>query len=113
LADAMVVKVGVAVYPDQVHYPHFQFFEYARLTVIGVLGGGVGWFLVTRVSSKARRLYFRLTVLASVVLLLPDVAIWYLGQPATAIFVLVWMHVAVAVVLYGSLVLLAPAARQR
>jgi len=49
----------------------------------------------------------------TMVLLLPDVAIWYLGQPATAVFVLVWMHLAIALVTFLALVTLAPVRSRR
>jgi len=44
----------------------------------------------------------------TLVLLLPDLAIWAMGQPGAAVFVLVWMHLAIAIVTYLSLVILAP-----
>ena len=46
-------------------------------------------------------------------LYLPDVYIWYRGQPAKAVLVLMCMHLAIAVVTYRSLVVLAPVRRQR
>jgi hypothetical protein len=54
-----------------------------------------------------------MAVAVTVVLLVPDAAIWYLGQPAKAVIFLVLMHLAIAVVTYKSLVVLAPARRQR
>jgi len=63
---------------------------------------------VARISSKAKRLYFKLEVSVVLVTFLPDVAIWLLGQPATAVFVLVWMHLAIAVITYPVIVILAP-----
>ena len=54
-----------------------------------------------------------MAVVVTIVLLLPDAAIWYLGQPAAGVFVLVWMHLAIAVVTYLSLVLLAPVRSRR
>jgi hypothetical protein len=108
VADWALAKLGIALYPDQRNYQHFQFAEYAKLTIIGILGAGVAWPIVTRISSKAKRLYFKLEIIVVLVTFLPDVAIWWLGQPATAVFVLVWMHLAIAVITYPTMVLLAP-----
>ena len=47
-------------------------------------------------------------MLVTVVLLLPDVYIWLKGQPTEGVFVLVWMHLAIALVTYNLLVHVAP-----
>jgi len=107
-ADWLLVKLGVLLYPAQKHYAHFQFSDYAKLTVIGVIVACLGWPVVARISSQPKWLFFRLAVLATVVLLLPDVAIWFLGQPFDGVFVLVWMHLAIAAVTYLALILIAP-----
>ena len=52
-------------------------------------------------------------MVVTIVLLLPDAASWYLGQPAAGVFVLVWMHLAIAVVTYLSLIALAPVRSHR
>ena len=107
-ADAVLVKIGVAVYPHTSGYAHFQFSDYSKLTVIGVVIACVGWPIVARISSQPKWVFLRAVVLVTVVLLVPDAAIWYLGQPADAVFVLVWMHLAIAVVTFVSLITLAP-----
>ena len=107
-ADAVLVSVGVSVYPKTKGYSHFQFADYSKLTIIGVLIACVGWPIVARISSQPKWLFLRAAVIVTAVLFLPDVAIWYLGQSAQAVFVLVWMHIAIAVVTYLSLILLAP-----
>ena len=107
-ADAILVKLGVALFPATKGYAHFQFGDYSKLTVIGVLIACAGWPVVARVSSQPKWLFLRAAVQTTLVLLLPDVAIWYLGQPADGVFVLVWMHLAIAVVTYLSLISLAP-----
>jgi hypothetical protein len=56
-----------------------------------------------------RWLFFRLAILVTVVLLLPDVYILYRGQPTDAVAVLIAMHLAIALVTYSLLVRLAPA----
>ena len=54
-------------------------------------------------------LFFRLAILVTLALWLPDVYILYLGQPADAVAVLVVMHLAIALITYNLLVRLAPA----
>jgi hypothetical protein len=113
VADWLCVKVGVSVFPGQRHYQHFQFADYSKLTIIGVLIACAGWPIVARISSQATWLFLRLAVIVTLVLLLPDAAIWYLGQPAAGVFVLVWMHIAIAVVTYLSLITIAPVRSRR
>ncbi len=113
LADAALVAIGTHVFPSTRGYVHFQFSDYAKLTTIGVVIACAGWPIVMRISSAARWLYRRLAVLVTLVLLLPDLYIWHAGAPAKAVFVLVWMHVAIAIVTYNALVHLAPVRRGR
>jgi hypothetical protein len=108
-ADAALVVVSQAVFPGTRGYSHFQFADYAKLTIIGVLIACAGWPVVTRVSSAPRWLFFRLALLTTLVLWLPDLYIWYQGQNATAVGVLAVMHVAIALVTYNLLIHLAPA----
>jgi len=54
-------------------FVHFQFSDYAKLTVVGVLIACAAWPIVARVSSAPRWLFLRLAVLVTLVLLLPDV----------------------------------------
>jgi hypothetical protein len=108
IADALLVVVGQAVFPATKGYAHFQFYDYAKLTVIGVIIACVAWPVVTRISSDPRWLFFRLAILVTLVLLLPDVYILYRGQPADAVAVLIVMHLAIALVTYNLLVHLAP-----
>jgi hypothetical protein len=107
-ADALLVVIGQAVMPSTRGYAHFQFPDYAKLTVIGVVIACVAWPVVTRVSSDPRWLFFRLAVLVTLVLWLPDVYLLYLGQRADAVAVLFLMHLAIALVTYNLLVHLAP-----
>jgi hypothetical protein len=107
-ADAALVAAGTHLYPATKGYSHFQFSDYAKLTVIGVLIACCAWPVVTRISSAPRWLFFRLAILVTLVLLLPDVWIWHKGQPAHAVAVLVVMHLAIALVTYNLLVHVAP-----
>ena len=103
------------VFPATKGYVHFQFHDYAKLTVIGVLIACAAWPVVARISSAPRWLFFRLAIVVTLVLFLPDVYIWHQGQPAQAVAVLMAMHVAIALITYNLLVHLAPvrAARAR
>jgi hypothetical protein len=107
-ADAILVVIGQAVFPSTRGFVHFQFGDYAKLTVIGVLIACAGWPVVTRVSSAPRWLFFRLAVLTTLVLWLPDLYILHGGAAPEAVAVLMVMHVAIALVTYNFLVHLAP-----
>jgi Family of unknown function (DUF6069) len=108
LADAAVVAVGVALMPGTKGYVHFRFADYGKLTVIGVVIACVAWPIVTRVCAAPRWLFFRLAILVTLVLLLPDFYILYKGQPGDAVGVLMVMHLAIGVVTYNLLVRIAP-----
>ena len=107
-ADAIVVVLGKLAFPSTQDYSHFQFRDYSKLTVIGVVVACVAWPIVTRISSAPRWLFFRLAILVTLVLLVPDLYILHQGQPAKAVIVLMVMHLAVALVTYNALVHLAP-----
>jgi hypothetical protein len=103
-ADAALVAIGTRVFPSVKHFGHFQFADYGKLTVIGVLIACAGWPVVTRISSAPRWLFVRLAVLVTLVLWLPDVYILKLGEPARGVAVLMAMHLAIALVTYNCLV---------
>ena len=109
LADALLAKAGTALFPSTRGYVHFQFADYAKLTVIGVVIACLAWPVVVRLSSEPRWVFTRLAVLVTVVLLLPDLYIWLTGQPGRAVLVLVAMHLAIALITYNVLVRVAPA----
>jgi Family of unknown function (DUF6069) len=108
-ADALLVVIAQAAFPGTRGYVHFQFSDYAKLTVIGVIIACVAWPVVTRISSEPRWLFLRMAILVTLVLWLPDVYILYRGQPGDAVAFLFLMHLAIAVVTYNLLVHLAPA----
>jgi hypothetical protein len=108
LADALLAKAGQAVFPSTRGYVHFQFSDYAKLTVIGVVIAGLAWPAVIRFSSDPRWVYRWLAVLVTAVLMLPDLYIWMLGQPGRAVLVLVTMHLAIALITYNVMVRVAP-----
>jgi hypothetical protein len=113
VADVVLVVIATHVFPSTKGYAHFRFSDYAKLTVIGVVIACCGWPVVARITSRPKWLFLRLAIATTVVLYLPDVYIWYRGQPAKAVLVLMCMHLAIAVVTYRSLVVLAPVRRQR
>jgi hypothetical protein len=112
-ADALLVVIAQAAFPGTEGYVHFQFSDYAKLTVIGVIIACVAWPVVTRVSSDPRWLFFRMAILVTLVLWLPDVYLLYRGQNGTAVAFLFLMHLAIALVTYNLLVHLAPVRRAR
>jgi hypothetical protein len=107
-ADAAIVAIAEALFPSIKGYVHFQFHDYSKLTVIGVVVACVAWPVVTRISSAPRWLFFRLAIVVTLVLFLPDLYILRQGQPAKAVAVLMVMHVAIALTTYNALVHLAP-----
>jgi hypothetical protein len=112
-ADAALVAVGTHMYPSTRGYGHFQFHDYAKLTVIGVIIACAAWPVVIRVCSAPRWLFFRLAIAVTVVLLLPDLYILHQGQPVRAVVILMLMHLAIGFITYNALVHGAPARRRR
>ncbi len=106
-ADAIIVAIGKGVFPSTKDYVHYQFVDYAKLTVIGVVIACAGWPILTRLTSAPRWIYARLAVLVTLVLLLPDVWLLHQGQSAQAVAVLMIMHLAIAVVTYFIVVTVA------
>jgi hypothetical protein len=103
-ACAALVAIGEHVWPATKGFVHFQFSDYAKLTIVGVLIACAGWPIVTRVSSAPRWLFFRLAILVTLVLWLPDVWIWLKGESADGVAVLAMMHLVIAVITYNLLV---------
>lgn len=108
IADAVIVALGVALWPATKGYAHFKFADYGKLTVIGVVIACVAWPILTRACAAPDWLFLRLAVLVTLVLLLPDVYILYMGQPGNAVAVLMVMHLAIGAVTYAALVRIAP-----
>ena len=108
LADAALIAIGTRLFPSTKGYAHFQFHDYAKLTVVGVIIACAAWPVVTRICAAPRWLFFRLAIVVTLVLLLPDLYIWIQGQPGHAVAVLVTMHLAIALITYNLLVHVAP-----
>jgi hypothetical protein len=112
-ADALVVFLGTRVLPSTEGYVHFQFNDYAKLTVIGVIIACVAWPIVTRMSSEPRWLFFRMAIVVTLVLFLPDLWIYLQGSSGQAVVILLLMHVPIALVTYNALVHIAPVGGSR
>ncbi len=108
LACAGLAQLGVLLFPATKGYDHYAFSDYGKLTIIGVVLASLAWPLVTLVSSRGRRLYFWLAVVVTVVGFAPDAWILYKGQPAAGVFILVLMHLALALITFPALVFIAP-----
>lgn len=108
VVDAGLVALGTHAFPGTKGYVHFRFSDYGKLTVIGILIACAAWPVVVRLTSAPRWVFVRMAVLVTAVLLLPDLYIWHGGQPGKAVFVLVWMHLAIGIITYNMLVRVAP-----
>lgn len=108
-SDAILVAVGTSVFPSTRGFSHFQFSDYAKLTIVGVTIACIAWPIVTRLSSQPRRLFVRLTVLVTAVSWLPDLYILLvLGEPVNGVAVLMLMHLAIAFITYNAVIRIAP-----
>jgi hypothetical protein len=112
-ADALIVVVFQAAFPSTKGYAHYQFSDYGKLTVIGVIIACAAWPIVTRITSEPRWMFLRMAIVVTLVLWLPDVYILVNGQPGQAVAGLFLMHLAIALVTYNALVWLAPVRAQR
>lgn len=110
-ADRLLVAAGTAIFASTKNYVHFRLSDYGKLTIIGVIIACVAWPVVTWISSAPRWLFFRLAILVTLFLWLPDLYILYRGQPPRAVAVLMVMHLAIALVTYNALVHIAPSSR--
>jgi hypothetical protein len=106
--DAGLVWLGTAITPSIVHYSHFRILDYGSLTVVGIAAAGVAWAIASRLVASPRAFFFRLAIVVTLVLLLPDVWLLFRHEPPRAVAVLMCMHVAIAVITYWLLVLVAP-----
>lgn len=108
LVDAVIVKIGISIFPATKNFSHFRFFDYGALTFLGVAAAGAAWPVVTRVTSTPRWFFFRLAVFVVVGLWLPDGWLILRGEPPDAVAVLMVMHLAIALATYNLLVRIAP-----
>jgi hypothetical protein len=107
-ANAGLVKIATTVTPSLRSYPHFRFIDYGSLTVLGVAGACVAWYVVSRISSAPRWFFFRLALGVTALFFLPDVWLLAGGQPMRGVLTLAGMHVVMALWTYNLLVRGAP-----
>jgi hypothetical protein len=110
-ADAGLVKLGVTWWPAIRGYSHFRWSDYGTLTVVGVIAACASWPLVIRSSSTPRWIFFRLAIVVTLVLWIPDLWLLAKGEPVHAVLVLLVMHLAIALITYNLLVFAAPVRR--
>lgn len=103
-ADALIVALAGHLDPAIKNYPHFRFDDYGTLTVVGVFCACVAWTVVRHISSSPRWVFLRLAILVTLVLWVPDLYLFTKHEPASAVTVLMLMHLAVALVTYNLLV---------
>lgn len=103
-----LAALGVAIMPSTASYEHFQFADYAKLTIAGVVIAGAAWPLATLISTDARRIYLLSAIVVVVVSFAPDLWIIRGGQPVVAVVILMVMHVALGVITYPVMVYGAP-----
>jgi len=108
ISDAILVAMGKWIFPSTQNFVHFQFSDYAKLTILGVTIACIAWPVVTWISSQPRWLFLRLAVVVTLVLWLPDLWILHQGEPIRGVAVLMLMHLAIAFITYPALVHLAP-----
>ncbi len=111
LACALLAAAASALVPSIAGYVHFRFADYYYLSISGVVVACLALPVLTWFSSRSRRVFLVLAVLVTIASFAPDVWIGIHGQPAAGVWTLVLMHVALLLVTYPALVLLAPQPR--
>jgi hypothetical protein len=106
--SALAVHVARAEFPSTRHFSHFLPADYGTLTVVGVLLAAGVWAVLVRVSSAPRWLFFRLAVISTSVLWIPDAVLLALGQTPAGVATLMAMHLLIALATYNVLVRTAP-----
>jgi hypothetical protein len=104
----LLAKLASFADPGIAGYQHFEFSDYSKLTIIGVVAACVGWPIITLFSTSARRIYLWAAIIVVIVSLAPDAWILHLGQPAVGVTTLAAMHVGLGLVTYPAMVFIAP-----
>ena len=108
VVNAALAWLATAFDPPLRHSSHFRLSDYGTLTVVGVAAAGAAWFAATRYLATPRHTFFRVAIVASLVLWLPDLWLYLKHEPTRAVVFLVIMHLTVALITYNSLVFGAP-----
>jgi hypothetical protein len=106
--DEVAVHLARSNFATTRHFSHFRFSDYATLTIVGVLVGAAAWPVVTRITSAPRWLFFRLAVVVTILLWIPDGWLLWRGETSKGVAVLMGLHLAIALVTYNVVVHLAP-----
>jgi hypothetical protein len=106
--NAVIVWIAKAANPSLQNYSHFRLWDYGTLSVVGVVGAGVAWYVAARYLATPRVVFFRLAVAVTLVLWAPDVWILLKHEPTRAVLFLALMHLTVALITYNLLVFAAP-----
>jgi hypothetical protein len=108
VVNAGLVWLAKASYPSLEHYSHFRLWDYGTLTAVGVVAAGVAWYVATRSLPSPRHTFFRVAVVVTLALWVPDVWLLIKHEPTPAVVFLVIMHATVALITYNLLVFGAP-----
>jgi Family of unknown function (DUF6069) len=108
LACVILVAIGKAAFTDGGSFGPFHFGTYAPLAILGVIGATIGWAILVQASSQPRWVLGRAAVAVTVILLIPDFLLLP-TNPTGPVVTLMAMHLAIAVLTYGALLLVAPA----
>ena len=108
--NAVIVWIAKAANPSLQDYSHFRLWDYGTLSVVGVAGAGVAWYIASRYLATPRVVFFRVAIAVTLVLWAPDVWILVKHEPTRAVLVLALMHLTVALITYNLLVFAAPVA---
>ncbi len=108
--NAVIVWIAKAANPSLQDYSHFRLWDYGTLSVVGVAGAGVAWYIASRYLATPRVVFFRVAIAVTLVLWAPDVWILVKHEPTRAVLFLAFMHLTVALITYNLLVFAAPVA---
>ena len=108
VVNAALVWLATAFDPPLHHFSHFRLWDYGTLTIVGVMAAGAAWFVATRYLATPRPTFFRVAIVATLVLWLPDLWLYLRHEPTRGVVFLVIMHATVALITYNFLVFGAP-----
>ena len=108
VVNAGLVWLAKASDPSLQRYSHFRLWDYGTLTAVGVVAAGAAWYVATRSLPSPRHTFFRVAVVVTLALWVPDVWLLIKHEPTRAVVFLVIMHAAVALITYNFLIYGAP-----
>ena len=108
VVNAGLVWLAKASDPSLQHYSHFRLWDYGTLTAVGVVAAGAAWYVATRNLPTPRHTFFRVAVVVTLALWVPDTWLLIKHEPTRAVIFLVVMHATVALITYNFLIYGAP-----